>query len=640
MTIRKEIQSIERWLNELGKTNRSFKDIFDVVFREKEKIMFSQYEGDSYTEYSYGEIESKIYEASLTLLSTTKGEKLSFWVAINANNKVNWVVAFWATLLAGYKAFLINPSHTKEINEANIKTLSVRYVIGDTPIDGLEFVDIRKSKNSHKEIDYSHFVNEIALSSSGSSSSSKLAIYSGERIYENLVNFLYVIKKDHDFIKHKGKQHEHLVILPFYHIFGFVLVFMWYSFAHSKFVIPKDLSSSSIRPVINKEKISVIFSIPLLFEIASDKIHQTANSQGKEKKLNSLLSFNNKIQEKFPHLGPYIVRNITARGLRKKTFGTSAIVLGIGGAKISKNTLLTLNGLGYRAINGYGTTELSIFLAAYGCSIKALNTATIGNDPWRGEYRFGENGELSLKLPTCSNYVLENGEKRIIAQDEFISTGDIAHLNNGYFYIDAREDDLLVLPNGEKIYPNIIESYFEFIGVNQYRVINYNNKLLLVVHVDQSIKNEDLYQLYIKIKEANKKIPSSFRIQEIRKTNSPLPLSIKQEVSRVELIKQIKEKPDNFPFISNADKKNSNLQLIDNENSVIVKTEIAKILGIKNIDSINENDDFFTDLGGDSLSYMELSSRLNNSGQFNSEKLLSMSMTTIKEIILNYKKND
>ena len=147
-------------------------------------------------------------------------------------------------------------------------------------------------------------------------------------------------------------------------------------------------------------------------------------------------------------------------------------------------------------------------------------------------------------------------------------------------------------------------------------------------------------RLYIKIKEANTKIPSSFRIQEIRKTNSPLPLSIKQEVSRVELIKQIKEKPDNFPFISNADKKNSNLQLIDNENSVIVKTEIAKILGIKNIDSINENDDFFTDLGGDSLSYMELSSRLNNSGQFNSEKLLSMSMTTIKEIILNYKKND
>ena len=58
-------------------------------------------------------------------------------------------------------------------------------------------------------------------------------------------------------------------------------------------------------------------------------------------------------------------------------------------------------------------------------------------------------------------------------------------------------------------------------------------------------------------------------------------------------------------------------------------------LNINNIESISENDDFFADLGGDSLSFMELSSRLNNIGQFSGDKLLAMSMTTIREIVIN-----
>lgn len=637
MGIKKEIQIIESRLNELKNSDCCFRDIFQSFFSEKDKVLFTQYSDGSTRDFTYGQIEKEIYSAKEAILSVTKGLNPGAWIAVNAENKVIWTIAFWATLMAGYKAFLLNPNHTKKINISNIKTLNIKYVVGDCEFDDLTMISLEDLKTSNEETDLSRFENEIALSSSGSSSTPKIAVYSGIKIFRNLENYLYVLHKNKIYIAHKGKQHSQLVILPFYHIFGLILVYMWYSFSHSRFVLPKDLTPSSIQPTLKKEKIDMILSVPLLFEKVTDKIYAVAKEQGKEQKLASLISFNNKIQEKLPHLGLWIIKNIAAKSLRKKTFGTSTSILGIGGAKISQKSLHTLNGLGYKAINGYGTTELSIFLAGYDCNTKELNSATIGKDPWRGEYRFEENGELSLRVPTCCDYVLENGQKRIINSNAFIPTGDIGHIENGCFFIDAREDDLLVMPNGEKVYPNAIESYFEFIGANQYRVLIYKQKLVLVVYQDKQTSKESLYKLYLKIKETNKTIPSALRVQEIRKTTTPLPLSLKQEVSRLALLELLNTHLEDYPFMSNSDSKISEQSLVDKDTLQYIKKEVASILGIKDLKTISESDDFFTDLGGDSLSFMELCSRLNGRGYFAADKALAMSATSIREIVIQYK---
>ena len=636
MKAKKEVRQILKWIDQVKETDCSFKEIFKSNFLEKDKVMFSTYEGEARHDFTYGTIEKAIYTASEAILEKTGGHYLGSFIAINAENKIIWVIAFWATLIAGYKAFLLNPSHLEETNVSALKTLGVQYIVGDTAFKNYPFVPL-EIKESDKVLSLDNFANEIALSSSGSSSTPKVAVYSGKKVFENIVNYGYVINKDHNFISHKGLQHSQLVILPFYHIFGFMLVFMWYSFSHSRFVLPKDLTAQSISPILQKDQINMILAVPLFFELVYEKVLNTAKKQGKEKKLLKLLAFNNKIQTIFPHLGTWIVRHITAKGLRKKTFGKYATILGIGGAKISHGVLETLNGLGYRATNGYGTTELSIFLAAYGCSVKALNTATIGNDPWRGKYRYAKDGSLSLKLPTTCDYVLENGKKHILNPDEFIPTGDIGHENNGYLYIDAREDDLLVLPNGEKVYPNLIEAYFEFLGVNRYRILNYQNKIVLIVYQDQNTSKEDLYHLYVKIKEANKNIPSAFRVKEIRKTNEPLPLSIKQEVSRLALANLLHLHPENYPFITANEEKINKPSFIEPKKLLYIKMEVANILHIDNVELISDDDDFFADLGGDSISFMELTSRLNEKGTFAGDKALAMSTTSIKEIAIQYK---
>ncbi len=632
MRTKAELKYIHTILNDLQATSRTMKDVFLSNFLEKDKIMFTEYRSTGRVDLTYGEIENAIYGAAESIVSHTKGLGRGKWVAIQAENKVVWVIAFWATLLAGYKAFLLNPSHSKQVNMTTIGHLDIDLVVGDAPFGDIDFLEIGLKKQSFNSPDFSNFADEIALSSSGSSSVPKVAVYSGRKVIENLINYDYVIAKDNDFIRHGGQQHSQLVILPFYHIFGFSLVFMWYSFSHSRFVIPRDLSVASVRPILDKEGVKMILSVPLFFELVYSKLESAAEAQGKFNKLHSLLSFNNRIQEKFPRLGPWVVRNITARGLRKKTLGPSVVVLGIGGAKMSSNAVFALNGLGYRAINGYGTTELSIFLAAFGCGVKALNEGTIGNDPWRGEYRFGEGGELSLKIPNCCDYVIENGIKRALDDNSFIPTGDIGHERNGYLYIDAREDDLLVLPSGEKVYPNHLESYFEFLGPNRYRVLSSKGKIVLIFYCDESQSNEDVYRNYLKIKEANKGISSSFRVQEIRKTAVPLPLSLKQEVSRPELRRMLESSPKDYPFVSAADAKLSQASSVDPELLELVKKEVAEILGIKDIREIDDDADFFADLGGDSMSYMELSSRLAASSSFDGDKARALSSTSIKEI--------
>lgn len=635
MNTKKEIKYIQSLIEEVRNSDSSFLGLFKSIFKEKDKVMITSYKEEAIS-YTYGQIEKAIYAAAFDILEVTKSEERGSWIAVHANDKLIWVIAFWATLLAGYKAFLLNPSHLEEVNNQIFANLKIKYVVGDTAFNNLPLISL-EIKEKSKEPDLSSFANEIALSSSGTSLTPKVAIYSGERIFENIRNFGYVLNKDERFIKHKGQSHSQLVILPFYHIFGFMLSFVWYSFAHARFVLPKDLSSKSIGPILKKESINMILSIPLFFNLIADRIINAAKEQGKEKKLLSLLSFNNKLQEKMPHFGAWIVRNITAKGLRKKTLGRDAVVLGVGGAILPQTSIKVFNGLGYRLINGYGTTELSIFLAAYGCTIKELNTGTIGKDPWRGEYQFDQSGELSLKLPTCSDYVLENNARRDMDINAFYKTGDIAHLTNGCFYIDAREDDLLVLPNGEKVFPSLVESYFEFLPPNTYRVLSYQGKTVLVIQQDKGQSNEELYRLYLKVKEANKSIPPSLRVQEIRKTLSPLPLSLKQEVSRPLLIKEMDSKIDDFPFISASDAKMSEEIYVDANKLLYIKKEVAHILSIKRIDEINDNDDFFADLGGDSISFMELTSRLNEKGFFAGDKALALANTTIKEIAIQFK---
>ena len=634
MSIKSEIHQIHIWTKELIQGDFSLRSLFLSIFQEKDKIMFTQYDGENRKDYSYGAVEQAIYAAKARILEESKLKK-GEWIAINADNKVIWAIAFWASLLAGYKVFLLNPKHLEEHTLQTMKQLGVTMVVGDLRFQDYPLLQI-DPKERKEDSDLSSFEDEVALASSGTSSTPKVAIYSGRKIIENVRNYDYVLAHDDKFIRHKGKQHSQLVTLPFYHIFAFMLSFIWYSFSHSRFVLPQELAVSSIQPILAKDHIDMILSVPLLFDKINEKMHQLAKASKKEGQLQKLLVFNNRIQQKFPYFGTWLVRHLLAKSLRKKTLGYDVRVLGIGGAKINEETLFTLNGLGYRAIVGYGTTELSVFLAAYGCDIDALNSGTIGNDPWRGEYRFDENGALSLRVPTCCDYVIDNGKKILFDTSKFIPTGDIGHVKGRLIYIDAREDDLLVLPSGEKIFPNVLEKQFSFLGSNQYCILNRGHRIALIYHVEAHTSNERLYELYKATKEANRSLPVFSRIQEIRKTRIPLPLTIKQEVNRRELAKLLQQRLEDYPFISSFEEKMHDHQKVDPKALQIVKQTVASVLEINDPASIKDSDDFFADLGGDSLSFMELTSRLNQFGTFQGDKARMMEATSIIEVALQY----
>lgn len=640
----KSIKQFDQKLRELKNSNRAFADIFKSIFSNENSIMFSLYKDDKEINYTYGDIKNAAFNFSKIITNKIGSDNLGNWVAINAENKVVWTICYWATLCAGFKPFLLNPSHTLENNKHNLKLLNIQYIIGETSLEDVSLIKLSLDDASlfikKEDVNYDHFSDEMAFSSSGSSSKPKIAIYSGTKIVEDLHNFVYVINKDHDFYRHHKKQHKQLVTLPFYHVFGFMLVFMWYSFGNGCFILPESLTEKDLRPIFNKSEPDIILSVPLFFEIASNKIHEIAKKANKEKSLEKLLRFNTKIQEIFPKFGNWFVRNISARNIRKKVFGKHVVVLGIGGAKISKTTSYTLNGIGYRAICGYGTTELGIFIAAFACHIKYLNKGTIGNDTIDGKYQFDKDNKLSLCLPGCCDYVIEEDKIRRFEPNTFIETGDIGHVEDGYIYIDAREDDLIVLPSGEKIYPNVVESYFEFVGPNNYRIVNFANKLSLVVYFDKSKGNEELLHLYNNIKVANKKIPISFRVQEIRMCHSPLPLSVKKEVSRLKLLELMQQNIEMFPFMSKTDAKIIKCGIIDKYLIEHIKKEVAKVLNISDYNSINDNDDFFIDLGGDSISFMELCSKLNENGELDPTVVRALSLTSIKEIASQYKKRN
>ena len=107
MNTKKEIKYIQSLIEEVRNSDSSFLGLFKSIFKEKDKVMITSYKEEAIS-YTYGQIEKAIYAAAFDILEVTKSEERGSWIAVHANDKLIWVIAFWATLLAGYKAFLLN----------------------------------------------------------------------------------------------------------------------------------------------------------------------------------------------------------------------------------------------------------------------------------------------------------------------------------------------------------------------------------------------------------------------------------------------------------------------------------------------------------------------------------------------------
>ena len=210
----------------------------------------------------------------------------------------------------------------------------------------------------------------------------------------------------------------------------------------------------------------------------------------------------------------------------------------VGGASLSLYSVKMLRAKGFPITCGYGTTE---------------STASISMVV-HSQYRVGSSGKicdaLSCRISPAGE-ILVKGENVMLGyykdpeataakidSDGWLHTGDKGHLDeDGYLYVEGRlEQDIIVLPNGENIRPDHIESLINALPeVSESIVLARDGKLVAIVvpqitNHQSPITNTDLRRMVLRT--INPQLPLYSQLYDVEITDVPLQRTEKQTIKR------------------------------------------------------------------------------------------------------------
>lgn len=140
-----------------------------------------------------------------------------------------------------------------------------------------------------------------------------------------------------------------------------------------------------------------------------------------------------------------------------KRFGGKLDFIASGGAAIDPAVQLKWEAMGIAVVEGYGTTECSPVV-----SINPRDDRRVGSvgKPLPGQQvRIAEDGEVLVKGPNVfKGYWNNETATAAVFHDGWYCTGDLGYLEAGYLYLKGRKKDLIVLSDGQNVYPEDIET--------------------------------------------------------------------------------------------------------------------------------------------------------------------------------------
>ena len=191
---------------------------------------------------------------------------------------------------------------------------------------------------------------------------------------------------------------------------------------------------------------------------------------------------------------------------------------------------------GLRVSFGYGLTETS--------SGVAISTR---GDPFAMEIcpddaiTLAEDGEILIQAPTCmmQGYYKKEADTRAVLENGVLRTGDLGVFDaDGRLHITGRKKDMLVLPDGVKLFlPEYEARLSAVLGTGELAVFLDGNAPALLIQ-DTERAPEELRRI---LRPVMDELPRSRQIGRIYCTSAPMPRTATGKLRRWELEKIVKE---------------------------------------------------------------------------------------------------
>ena len=612
-------------------TSRQFSDIYRQIIDNNRKNVYAEYFNlnNRIKHYKYQKMDQNVKRFASYIKSKLNSPENSR-VLLKMANSPAWGEMFWAILMSGFVPVLIDAKTPRDNVENLAKQAQAVALISDDnheySINKLRVENILQCSNDGR-VD-SKWANEVVFSSSGTTGDAKLMIFNGENFVNQICCSLDMGKESLDIMypKKYGKV-KILAMIPFHHIFGFVAVFLWYTFYGKTLVFPKSNTPSDILLICQKVGITHVYSVPLFWDSLALSVQRKFAMQSDDKKalLEKLISYNLKEIE-FKDAG-LAANPIVGDKVKKMLLGNKVKFCISGGGYLSNETLRTINGLGYPLYNGYGMTEIGVTSVELSSNVQKRLLGQIGHPLHNVEYKINQDNELLVKSPTIHiREIIAGVEKETVLDNGYFHTGDIVSLgeDNGYL-IKGRMKDVIINANGENIFPDELEMYFKSLPlVNNLSVLGVVSKdkalhedIVLVLEVDDKASEEDLKELEKTILAI--KLPHDAKIDRIYLAKNRLPIANNMKVKRFVIKKEIENGSNKFVLINVKKSSPKNRKLSEEAiKNILPKVRLlfSKVLVLPTF-KIDDEDHWINDLGGDSMNYVELVQEIDH--EFNIE---------------------
>ncbi len=386
----------------------------------------------------------------------------------------------------------------------------------------------------------------IMLFTSGTTSAAKAVMLS----HTNLVSNIHDITSVFDV----NTEDTLLSFLPLHHTFECTVGFLYPLSIGASIAYCDGLRH--IADNIKEYQVSVMISVPLLFESMYKQIMHKIDKQGKAKQVKFGTILSNTLRKVGLDKRRLIFKDI------HEALGGKLRLFVAGAAAFDPALEKGLNDLGIETYQGYGLTETSPVVAAEHktCSkpgsIGKLFPSFEGKIDNPNEQGIGE---LVVKGPSVmlGYYGNKEATDEVLREDWFY-TGDLAYFDkDDYIFITGRKKDVIVLKNGKNIYPEEVESLInEIEGIKESFVFGRADKgddsdlkIAAKIVYDKDImkkkfgleKEEEIKdKIWKDIKEINKTMPTYKYIKEIHITEKELIRTTTLKIKRFEEIKTIK----------------------------------------------------------------------------------------------------
>ena len=604
---------------QLLNTARQFSDIYRYIVDNNKKNIYAEFVGvkNKIKHYKYLKMDQNVKRFASYLKNKIKAEENSR-VILKMSNSPSWGEVFWAILMSGYVPLLIDAKLPRENAENLAKQSKAVAIISDDnheySINKIRVDNILQC--SDNGVVNAKWANEVIFSSSGTTGDAKLMVFNGENFVHQICCSLDMGKESTDIMySQKCGKVKILAMIPFHHIFGFVAVFLWYTFYGKILVFPKSNTPSDLLSICQKVGITHVYSVPLFWDsLALSATRKFAmQSEDKQALLGKMIKFN--LKEIDNKEAGFAASPIVNNKVKANILGKHVRYCISGGGYLSNETLRTINGLGYPLYNGYGMTEIGVTSVELSNDVKVRLCSRIGHPLHGVEYKINNDNELLVKSPTIHIREIIAGEEKVTKLDNgYFHTGDIVSKEEDGYLIKGRMKDVIINANGENIFPDELEIYFKGLPlVTNLSVLGVVSKdkalhedIVLVLEVDDKATEESLKDLEKSIKEI--KLPHDTKIDKIYLAKNRLPMANNMKVKRFVIKKEIENGSSKFVLI-NAKKTSTKTRKFSEETLKTILPEVrqlfSKVLVLPTF-KIDDEDHWINDLGGDSMNYVEL----------------------------------